>query len=908
MADPTLRIRITGDLTAIRNSLAGLQADLVKLSKNAATVSSATSRGMSRMESSIADAKRALGSFAAAYAALRAVSTITGLADQYAQLNGVLKLATGTTEEFRRAQKGVYDIAQATRAPVKETADTYSALERNTRALGLSQGELLRTLETVNKSIGLTPVSAQAAQAALVQFGQALGGDFKAGSQELNSILEQTPGLAISIAQGLGVEVSALKRMGEQGRLSTELVVRGLLRISDAVDQQFAKVPLTISGTLQQLRNDLLVTLGRTDMSGLIGAMQDLRATVTDPAVVAGLLEIASGITAVATAATKVVAAVGGFARWIGEELSARINGVADDDLPRLSEAIGRVNEELSRARGHGGVLVKVNADVIKRLEAERDDLKKRYDIARQAADAAATKAVKAPGDRDKKTQNEKAEADYQAAQARAAAEAAKKAASEVAGQRIALARAQADAEFAVLKDSLDRQASSLEASLDDRLISLRDYYATKTALETREIDAEIARQQALLAEQQRQASAGGSEGARLKARAEVAGIEAELIVLNNRRADVETANARRAAAAERDLQDDLAKVRDELLDLTDTASDDDRRASIERSYRDLRARLVAESDLTGVALVDRLINVKLAQSRLDDIRRRTDEAIRQMQQAEQTSAARAQAGGDPAVAAREQRAAREEAAVKLQAIRAELQGLPQDTQGAEEALQQLDQAIGEIAVQNMTGFERAVADLRAQLAQLQEDFAGDALTSLRDGLAGFFTSIFDGSKSAGEALKDFVRGFGQSMAQLAARALATFLLLQTLDAIYPGLGRATAATLGAGVKHSGGMAGHGMKRRVPAWVFAVAPRFHDGGVAGLAPGEVPAILQTGERVLSREETARYNTGDRPAPGTRIVNVFDPSFVPDQMDSASGERVILNVIGRNPGRVRQLLG
>ena len=35
----------------------------------------------------------------------------------------------------------------------------------------------------------------------------------------------------------------------------------------------------------------------------------------------------------------------------------------------------------------------------------------------------------------------------------------------------------------------------------------------------------------------------------------------------------------------------------------------------------------------------------------------------------------------------------------------------------------------------------------------------------------------------------------------------------------------------------------------------------HGGGVAGLRPDEVPAILQRGERVLSRAETRAFDRG-----------------------------------------------
>ncbi|MEO9227444.1 MAG: hypothetical protein ABI216_00630, partial [Devosia sp.] len=56
-----------------------------------------------------------------------------------------------------------------------------------------------------------------------------------------------------------------------------------------------------------------------------------------------------------------------------------------------------------------------------------------------------------------------------------------------------------------------------------------------------------------------------------------------------------------------------------------------------------------------------------------------------------------------------------------------------------------------------------------------------------------------------------------------------------------------------AGVHHSGGVAGSpSIGRNVPASVFDGAQRYHGGGIAGLRPDEVPAILQKGERVIPK--------------------------------------------------------
>ena len=81
----------------------------------------------------------------------------------------------------------------------------------------------------------------------------------------------------------------------------------------------------------------------------------------------------------------------------------------------------------------------------------------------------------------------------------------------------------------------------------------------------------------------------------------------------------------------------------------------------------------------------------------------------------------------------------------------------------------------------------------------------------------------------------------------------------------------ASAARLfGSPIYHLGGVAGDVAPLRfVPASVFRGAPRFHEG--AFLSPDEVPAILQRGERVLSREETRRY--AERASNSQPIVNV-----------------------------------
>jgi hypothetical protein len=166
----------------------------------------------------------------------------------------------------------------------------------------------------------------------------------------------------------------------------------------------------------------------------------------------------------------------------------------------------------------------------------------------------------------------------------------------------------------------------------------------------------------------------------------------------------------------------------------------------------------------------------------------------------------------------------------------------------------------------------RAVAQGLSQYA----DQALDWGKSLSDTLVGAF-------RSAENAFRDFVKTGKVDFKGLIASILTDLAVLQFRKAVLgpianalssafagPGIGGSVAAA----VSHTGGMVGiSGYTRSVPAMAFAGAPRMHAGGMAGLRPDEVPTILQRGERVLNRRETAQYGARTGPHPVEITVNV-----------------------------------
>lgn len=124
-----------------------------------------------------------------------------------------------------------------------------------------------------------------------------------------------------------------------------------------------------------------------------------------------------------------------------------------------------------------------------------------------------------------------------------------------------------------------------------------------------------------------------------------------------------------------------------------------------------------------------------------------------------------------------------------------------------------------------------------------------------KDVLGGFISDLRSGT-SAAEALS---HALDKIVDKLLDSALDGLFNPKSVGGFLGGLFGGGGGLLGGaiipGILHSGGVAGsdgYGHGRSVSPSLFAGAPRYHSGGVAGLKPGEIPAILQRGEVVLPR--------------------------------------------------------
>lgn len=878
--------------------------------------------------SALASVTRLAGGIASIATALALISA----ADELVTLNARLRLSTNSVDDFNRAQRELFEIAQRTRSGLGETINLFSRISLATKDAKVGQDVLLEVVETINKAVQLSGSSSQAAEAALVQLGQGLASGTLRG-EELNSVLEQTPALADAIAKGMGITRGELRKFGQEGKIGAQQVIEALQKQRDEVNQQFAQLPLTVGQAVTQVKNASLQLLGAFNESA--GATAGLAESIGNLAEFLSSDEVLGSAVEFSSIWTQAFESLGTDFR----EAVRIVEEASTDILQALGIEGGGVLSLLARAFKEFPINVRASIQAVTTLIAGGVDIWiSAFRLAKEAfaaiftddtidAAIARNKArvdniVQAVRDRLDDISNERERALAEAKQIAQGTLAARRAATDrndaarrgrgrfttqlsdeqrraIEAQR----KAEADREEKLAKDSTDRIARVLDDYYADTLIGLQQYYDAKRTIELNAVQQNIDIQRRLLDQ--------------TASKAERTKILTEIELLERQKTDIQVRSARdRKKAVEAvDRELDAARAQDlENRGEIGAAA----KIRLEAEFRDLLKRLEAAGNTEGVKLVQRLIDTGVARARFQELEDEFDRVMQRLQARQQQINDQLQSGAlAPSTANQAQSEARQQAAAELEVLAQKMRELADATNDPriQEGARRATEALRGIARDSATGVEAAMQELRATLAQLDQDFGKLAVSNGVDALTQFFTDVADGSKDADDALRDFVRGFVRSMAEIAARALATFLVLQLLDAIYPGLGQIVAggANVGARVRHSGGAAGQGTLRRVNPLVFIGAPRFHQGtsGELGIKPGEVPAILKDGETVLNEDESAVWNSGGRKGgagdAGTRIVNLWNPNDLVDAMSSAAGERVILNVIERNAGAVRQKL-
>lgn len=183
------------------------------------------------------------------------------LSDSFVNLQNRLRTVTDGEAELAVVTERLFDISQRTRSSFEGTVELFARVGLAAKELGRSQAELLDFTESLNQAIILSGASATEAQAGLIQLSQGLASGALRGD-ELRSVLEQLPAVADVIASQLGVTRGELRDLGQQGKITADIVLDAFAAAREEIAERFGKSLVTPSQALTVLGNALQRTIG----------------------------------------------------------------------------------------------------------------------------------------------------------------------------------------------------------------------------------------------------------------------------------------------------------------------------------------------------------------------------------------------------------------------------------------------------------------------------------------------------------------------------------------------------------------------------------------------------------------------------------------------------------------------
>ncbi|HFP9402459.1 TPA: tape measure protein [Klebsiella michiganensis] len=202
-----------------------------------------------------------LSRVAVSLAAALSVEQVAQYADAWATVSNKLANSVRPGEQLAEVTERVFNITQQTRSSLEATASLYARLERATRQYGTSADDLARLTTIINKGFVVSGATAQEAENAIIQLSQGLASGALRG-EEFNSVNEQGNRLIVALADSLGVSTGKMRELAAQGKLTTDVVVNGLLSQGAQIGDEFAKTTTTISQAIQVAGNNITKFFG----------------------------------------------------------------------------------------------------------------------------------------------------------------------------------------------------------------------------------------------------------------------------------------------------------------------------------------------------------------------------------------------------------------------------------------------------------------------------------------------------------------------------------------------------------------------------------------------------------------------------------------------------------------------
>lgn len=278
-------------------------------------VASSSQTATTRVNALAAAARTAGAALVAAFS----VRSLANYADSWSDMQSVVGAAIGDMSRAGDMMSRITDIANASYAPLEQTAQIYASNVGVLRDLGRSADEAADFTESLNNMLVLTATRGQQAESVQNALSRAMAvGRLQA--QGLETILANGGEVAQALANELGTTVNGLRALASQGKITGDVIANAIIGALDDVRERAMEMPATIGDGFIQIRNSTLQLVGELDQAlgaservadSLVGFAHFVRGTL-NPLLIDNadvLRAVGGGALAVAAAYTTLAAA-----------------------------------------------------------------------------------------------------------------------------------------------------------------------------------------------------------------------------------------------------------------------------------------------------------------------------------------------------------------------------------------------------------------------------------------------------------------------------------------------------------------------------------------------------------------------------------------------------------------------
>lgn len=241
----------------------------------------------------------------ATLAAGAGIKALLGLSDKLTSTTARLNFLVDDGGSVEALEQKIMASAQRSRSAYLDTASAIASMGANAGSAFESNDELIAFMEQINKQFVIGGATAEGQSAAMLQLTQAMAAGALRG-EELNSILENAPGIARAIESYMGVAEGSIKQYAQEGQVTAEVVKNALFSVADETNAKFESMPMTWAQIWTNMQNRALQTL-----DPVLNKLNKLANSEQFSTVVDGALNALATITALASGILDVFVNIG---------------------------------------------------------------------------------------------------------------------------------------------------------------------------------------------------------------------------------------------------------------------------------------------------------------------------------------------------------------------------------------------------------------------------------------------------------------------------------------------------------------------------------------------------------------------------------------------------------------------